>query len=147
MRPPRKLLLTALFALATSLLVANQAMPAPALQGSDVTLLGQWEYSYLSNANYSGRIIVDARGMTNLTASWSGGPAPSGSVSESGHVVVDIPAVEFVFTSAKTADGRNYNLDDFRCTLQSSNALDCYNHDVAGSTSSMFILSRIGASR
>ncbi len=55
-------------ALATALLVAKQAMPAPALEGSDVTLLGQWQYSYLSNATYSGRITVDARGQANLTA-------------------------------------------------------------------------------
>jgi hypothetical protein len=147
MQPTSKLSLTSIAVLAASLLVAPQAAPAPALEGSDVTLLGQWQYSYFSNANYSGRIIVDARGGANLTASWVSGVVAPGSVREVGHVVVDVPTVEFVFTTAKTGDGKNYNLDHFRCTLQSSNALDCYNQDVAGSTSAMFMLSRIAAPR
>jgi hypothetical protein len=142
MQPTSKLSLTSIAVLAVSLFVAPQA--APALEGSDVTLLGQWQYSYFSNANYSGRIIVDARGGANLTVS---GVVAPGSVREVGHVVVDVPTVEFVFTTAKTGDGKNYNLDHFRCTLQSSNALDCYNQDVAGSTSAMFMLSRIAAPR
>jgi hypothetical protein len=37
-------------------------MTAPALEGIDATLLEQWQYSYFSNANYSGLIVVDAGG-------------------------------------------------------------------------------------
>jgi hypothetical protein len=90
---------------------------------------------------------VTPPGDVDLTDGWIGGAIPPGSVTEAGYVLVDAPIVEFIFTSAKTAGGTPYSLDHFRCTLQSSNALDCYNQDIAGSTSAMFILSRIAAAR
>jgi len=110
-------------------------------------LLGQWQYTYVSNATYTGVVVVGAQGSAKLTATWSGGQFPSGTVSQSGYVRPAMPEVEFIFTAAAASNGHPYNPDHFHCTMLSSNALDCYNVDTAGSTSAKFILSRIAAPR
>lgn len=133
-----------LILVAIALCAAMTAHAGPALQGDDITLQGQWQYAYLSVARVSGVIVIDPQHKAVLNGKWTGGIVAPGSVRETGHVRIQGTTVEIVFTSAVSTSGP-YNTDHFRCLLISSDAMDCYNADVAGSVSDRFILRRIGA--
>jgi hypothetical protein len=130
------------------LAVFREAAPAPALTSGDVILEGQWRYSYVNypyarEARYTGTVTVDNQGVANLIGTWPGKDPDHGSVSQTGHVQVALPVVDFRFTEAKASDGKSYDPDAFHCTLRSlrpTTFLDCHNVDNAGSMTWKFIL-------
>jgi hypothetical protein len=128
----------------------KEAVSAPALHSAGVTLEGRWSYSYVgysdaSKARYAGTVTVDAQGVATLTGTWSGNNRDHGAVLQSGHLRVALPTVEFLFTEAKTTDGKLYNPDHFYCwvSVRSSVSLACRNVDNAGEMTARFSLSRV----
>jgi hypothetical protein len=108
----------------------------------DIDLRGTWQFTLLapSTSNqYSGNIEIDGSNMAKASVK-----TPRGMVTEKGHVDVGKDYIDIIFTSVDDSrhNGPIYNVDQFRCTSQSKDALSC--HDItAGEQVHPFVVSRV----